>query len=134
MPWLVCVHQQSLVATDVAGPASRCRPETAAAPESFQHCVRHQSRDAAIAVVKRMNPKEPVMRRRDCHHLAYLREILWVVRLLKPGEKTRQVRRSGREMLTDNYFTVAEHTRFEAEGTLRFWIFHMEKFLWQSAA
>jgi hypothetical protein len=78
-----------------------------------------------MAVVKRMSPKEAMMRRSDCYHLAYLRKTFGGIHLLKPGKESRQVFRSGRKMPANKHFAIAKRTWLEAERALRFWIFHI---------
>ena len=48
----------------VAGEAARDRPDRAGVEEIEQNRVRHQPRDAAVAVEERVNPQQAVMRRR----------------------------------------------------------------------
>jgi hypothetical protein len=81
-----------------------------------------------------MNPQKAMTRRRDCYHLAYFRKIFWVIHLLKPGKELRQVCRSGVKMPANNHLALSKHIWLEGECTLRFWIFHIEQFVGQSAA
>ena len=51
-----------LVGIDVAGEAARDRPDAAGIERLQQRRMRHQPRDAAVAVKERVNPGEAMMR------------------------------------------------------------------------
>ena len=54
-------HQQLLVARLLTRKPARDRPEAGSDAEALEQRVRHQARDAAIAVKERVNPEQPVV-------------------------------------------------------------------------
>jgi hypothetical protein len=60
----VASGQMTFVGGDVAREAARDRPDRAGVERVQQRCMRHQPRDATIAVKERVNPREAVMGRR----------------------------------------------------------------------
>ena len=61
---LVAVGQQLLVLIRAAGEPPRDRPDGAGVQNIEQHRVGHKPRDAPVAIQERVNPEQPVMRRR----------------------------------------------------------------------
>src|SRR5439155_3441777 len=56
----------ALVSVDVAGEPARDRPDGAGIERLEQHCVGEKTRDAAIAVEERVDPRKAVMGGRGC--------------------------------------------------------------------
>ncbi len=61
---LITRCEVALVGTDVARQASSDRPDCTRVERIEQRRMRHQPRDTAVAVEERVNPQQPVMRRR----------------------------------------------------------------------
>jgi hypothetical protein len=76
---LIGCRQQAFVLTRFASKASRDRPQRGANAEIEQHCVRHEPRDAAVAVEERVNPKKPMM---SCGHRYCLTRLCKASRLV----------------------------------------------------
>ena len=67
---LICCSESGFVLRFFAREPTRDRPEGCPYPEPLEERVRHQSRDAAIAIQKRMDPKEAMVDRAHRLNLA----------------------------------------------------------------
>lgn len=104
---LIAGGKMALVLGDIPRKATRYRPDRAGI-QRFQQCrVRHQPRDAAIAVKKRVYPHEAVMCR--CRREDGLGLPEAPVDLLEAGEETRYSRRAKGDMAPEHDVTGAHN-------------------------
>ena len=96
---LVAGGKVAFVRRDVARQAARDRPNRAGIERVEQCGVRHQPRDAAVAVEERVYPRQSVMRGRGRKNGLGLAEA--AIDLLEAREETRDGRRADGDMAAD---------------------------------
>ena len=102
----IAVGEQALVGRNIAGKAARDRPHAAGVQRFQQHRVRHQTRDAAVAVKERVNPQQAVMRGGGGKDRVGPAEA--AVDLLKSFEKARQRAGADRDVAAHLHVAAAQ--------------------------
>src|SRR5262249_33204708 len=90
------------------------------------------SRDAAIAVKKRVNPQEAVMRCSGGQDR--FRPPKVSIDVLEPRQKARQRSRANGDEMANLYITMAQLTRHHRDFLSSVRIAHLEQFCWEQLA
>ncbi len=131
-PWQVAGGEVALVGIDVAGEAARDRPDGAGIERFQQRGVRHQPRDAAVAVEERVNPGEAVMCRRRRKDRLGLAEL--AVDLFEALQKARHGGRADGDVPADRDIAVAQFAGDDLDLFFRRRVFDPEQIFGQQFA
>src|ERR1700748_2846336 len=96
--------------------------------------MRHQTSNAAIPVIERINRKETMMHCRYRNDLTHFREVLRAVSPFEALEKSWQSFRWRWKMTAHHNFAFAQCAGDKPDFKSLLWIFYPQKFLWQATA
>src|SRR5271165_2462917 len=128
----VTFGEMALVGRLAAREAARDRPYGTGV-ETFQnHGVRHQPRDAAIAVKERVNPQKAVMRRRRREDRVRFADA--AIDFLEPRKETRQGAGADGSVPSNAHVAAAQLPSHDAQALMRVGLFHPKHFVGQQFA
>ncbi len=107
---MICCSESGFVLRFFAREPTSNRPEGCPYPEPLEERVRHQSRDAAIAIQKRMDPQEAMVNRAYRQNLAQTAQLGRSVCLVKARQETRHAFIRRRHVLANSYINASQLT------------------------
>ena len=111
LPRPVGLGQQRLITRLATRKPAGHRPKAGSDAEPFKERMRHQTRDASIAVEEGMDPQEAVVDRPNCLYFPQVAERWLLVGVIEPRHEPRQVAMFGRHMEADLDIVLAPLAR-----------------------